>query len=55
MENGRIVLDDTVEKLKEDADIKAFYLGLTDMGQKNCRDVEHHNRRKRWPASSNFY
>ncbi|MDY6851340.1 MAG: ABC transporter ATP-binding protein [Thermodesulfobacteriota bacterium] len=49
MENGRIVLDDTVEKLKENEDVKEFYLGLTDVGQKKSyRDVKHYRRRKRW-------
>ncbi len=49
MESGRIVLDDEVEKLKENADIKEFYLGLTEMGtKKSYRDVKHYKRRKRW-------
>lgn len=49
MENGRIVLDDTVDKLKENADVKEFYLGLTEMGEKKSyRDVKHYKRRKRW-------
>ena len=49
MENGRIVLDDTVEKLKENEDVKEFYLGLTDVGKKKSyRDVKHYRRRKRW-------
>jgi branched-chain amino acid transport system ATP-binding protein len=49
MENGRIVLDDTVEKLRENEDVKEFYLGLTVMGtKKSYRDVKHYKRRKRW-------
>lgn len=49
MENGRIVLDDEVEKLKENADIKEFYLGYTEAGaKKSYRDVKHYKRRKRW-------
>ncbi len=49
MENGRIVLDDTVDKLRENEDIKEFYLGLTEMGaKKSYRDVKHYKRRKRW-------
>ena len=49
MENGRIVLDDTVEKLRENEDIKEFYLGLTEQGaKKSYRDVKHYRRRKRW-------
>jgi branched-chain amino acid transport system ATP-binding protein len=49
MENGRIVLDDTVEKLKKNADVREFYLGLTEVGKKKSyRDVKHYKRRKRW-------
>jgi branched-chain amino acid transport system ATP-binding protein len=49
MENGRIVLDDTVEKLRENADVREFYLGLTEVGKKKSyRDVKHYRRRKRW-------
>jgi branched-chain amino acid transport system ATP-binding protein len=49
MENGRIVLDDTVVKLKENEDVKEFYLGLTEVGKrKSYRDVKHYKRRKRW-------
>ena len=49
MENGRIVLDDSVEKLKENEDVKMFYLGLTEMGAKRSyRDAKFYKRRKRW-------
>jgi branched-chain amino acid transport system ATP-binding protein len=49
MENGKIVLDDSVEKLKENEDIKMFYLGLTEMGTKRSyRDAKFYKRRKRW-------
>lgn len=49
MENGRIVMDDTAERLKENQDIKDFYLGMTDFGgRKSFRDVKHYKRRKRW-------
>lgn len=49
MENGKIVLDDSVDKLKENEDIKMFYLGLTEMGTKRSyRDTKFYKRRKRW-------
>ncbi|MEJ2587546.1 MAG: ABC transporter ATP-binding protein [Deltaproteobacteria bacterium] len=49
MENGRIVLDDSVDKLEENADVREFYLGLTEVGKKKSyRDVKHYRRRKRW-------
>ena len=51
MENGRIVMDDTAERLRENPDIKDFYLGLTDVGgRKSFRNVKHYKRRKRWLA-----
>jgi branched-chain amino acid transport system ATP-binding protein len=49
MENGRIVLDGPAEQLRQNADIKEFYLGLTQVGErKSYRDVKHYKRRKRW-------
>ncbi len=49
MENGRIVMDDSSEKLLQNPDIKDFYLGLTDVGgRKSFRNVKHYKRRKRW-------
>ena len=49
MENGRIVLDGSAEALRENADIKEFYLGLTEVGaRRSYRDVKHYKRRKRW-------
>ena len=49
METGRIVMDDTSDKLSQNEDIKDFYLGLTEKGgRKSFRDVKHYKRRKRW-------
>jgi branched-chain amino acid transport system ATP-binding protein len=49
MENGRIVLDAPADKLRENEDIKEFYLGLTQVGaRKSYREVKHYKRRKRW-------
>jgi branched-chain amino acid transport system ATP-binding protein len=49
MENGRIVLEGTADALRDNADIKEFYLGLTEVGvRKSYRDVKHYKRRKRW-------
>ncbi len=49
MENGRVVLDGPAEELRENEDIKEFYLGLTELGQrKSYREVKHYKRRKRW-------
>ena len=49
MENGRIVLDGPSSQLLENEDIKEFYLGLTQVGErKSYRDIKHYRRRKRW-------
>ncbi len=49
MDNGRIVLDGPAEQLIENEDIKEFYLGLNQLGErKSYRDVKHYKRRKRW-------
>jgi branched-chain amino acid transport system ATP-binding protein len=49
LENGRLVMHDTSEKLKENPDIRDFYLGLSDFGErKSFRQVKHYKRRKRW-------
>jgi branched-chain amino acid transport system ATP-binding protein len=49
LENGRLVMHGTSEKLKENPDIRDFYLGLSDIGErKSFRNVKHYKRRKRW-------
>ncbi len=48
MENGSIVLEGPAEALRENADIKEFYLGISGDGKKSFRDVKHYRRRKRW-------
>ncbi|MGO0121991.1 ABC transporter ATP-binding protein [Desulfothermobacter acidiphilus] len=48
MENGRIVLEGEPRRLKENEDVREFYLGLTPEGRKHYREVKHYKRRKRW-------
>jgi branched-chain amino acid transport system ATP-binding protein len=49
MENGRIVLDGPADALKQNSDVKEFYLGLNDLGtRRSYRDVKRYRRRKRW-------
>jgi branched-chain amino acid transport system ATP-binding protein len=49
MENGRMVLDGPSRQLKENEDVKEFYLGFGTLSQrKSYRDVKHYKRRKRW-------
>jgi branched-chain amino acid transport system ATP-binding protein len=51
MENGRMVLDGPADKLKNNEDIKEFYMGLSTVGlKKSYREVKHYRRRKRWLA-----
>ena len=51
MENGRVVMDAPAEKLRDNEDIKEFYLGLSQVGQRRSyREVKHYKRRKRWLA-----
>ena len=49
LENGRLVMDGTSDRLIQNPDIRDFYLGLTDLGtRKSFRQVKHYKRRKRW-------
>ncbi|MBX2839720.1 MAG: ABC transporter ATP-binding protein [Gammaproteobacteria bacterium] len=48
LESGRIVLDGTGAELRENADVKEFYLGVGGEGRRSFRDVKHYKRRKRW-------
>lgn len=49
MEQGRIVLEGSAPDLRENPDVKEFYLGLGEGGaRKNYREVKHYKRRKRW-------
>ncbi|MBI3780639.1 MAG: ABC transporter ATP-binding protein [candidate division NC10 bacterium] len=49
LEGGRVVMDGPSEQLRENPDIRDFYLGLTDLGaRKSFRAVKHYKRRKRW-------
>jgi branched-chain amino acid transport system ATP-binding protein len=49
MENGKIVLQGAAAELRNNDDIKEFYLGLSELGaRKSYRDVKHYRRRKRW-------
>jgi branched-chain amino acid transport system ATP-binding protein len=51
MENGRIVLEGPSEALRQNADIREFYLGINEEGaRKSYRDAKHYKRRKRWLA-----
>jgi len=50
LENGRVVLDGTAKELRENTDVKEFYLGISEGERVNFREVKHYRRRKRWLA-----
>ena len=50
LECGRVVMDGPAADLRENPDVKEFYLGMSDEGRKSFRDVRSYRRRKRWLA-----
>jgi branched-chain amino acid transport system ATP-binding protein len=50
LESGRIVMDGPADELRENPDVKEFYLGMSEEGRKSYRDVRSYRRRKRWLA-----
>ncbi|MCP4335165.1 MAG: ABC transporter ATP-binding protein [Gammaproteobacteria bacterium] len=48
LENGRVVLDGSAAELRDNTDVKEFYLGISEGKRVNFRDVKHYRRRKRW-------
>jgi len=50
LENGRVVMEGPAAELRENPDVKEFYLGVSDEGRRSFRDVRSYRRRKRWLA-----
>jgi branched-chain amino acid transport system ATP-binding protein len=50
LENGRVVLDGQAKALRENEDVKEFYLGIAEGKRKSFREGKHYKRRKRWLA-----
>jgi branched-chain amino acid transport system ATP-binding protein len=50
LENGRIVLDGAAAALRDNEDVKEFYLGIAEGRRKSFRAGKHYKRRKRWLA-----
>lgn len=50
LESGRIVMDGPAAELRENPDVKEFYLGVSEEGRKSFREVRSYRRRKRWLA-----
>jgi branched-chain amino acid transport system ATP-binding protein len=50
LENGRVVMDGEAQALRENEDVKEFYLGIAEGKRKSFRESKHYKRRKRWLA-----
>jgi branched-chain amino acid transport system ATP-binding protein len=48
LETGRIVMDGAADALRDNEDVKEFYLGIGGEGRKSFRNVKSYKRRKRW-------
>ena len=49
MENGRVAMGGPAERLRDNEDVREFYMGLSSHGsQKSYREVKHYKRKKRW-------
>ena len=48
LESGRVVMDGPAADLRENPDVKEFYLGMSEEGRKSFREVRSYRRRKRW-------
>ncbi len=48
METGRIVMDGEADALRDNEDVKEFYLGVGGEGRKSFRAAKSYKRRKRW-------
>lgn len=48
LESGRVVMDGPAPDLRENPDVKEFYLGMSEEGRTSFRDVRSYRRRKRW-------
>jgi branched-chain amino acid transport system ATP-binding protein len=50
LESGRVVMDGVAKDLRENEDVKEFYLGVGGEGRRSFKNVKHYKRRKRWLA-----
>jgi branched-chain amino acid transport system ATP-binding protein len=48
LETGRVVMDGEAKALRENEDVKEFYLGVSGADRKSFKDVKSYKRRKRW-------
>jgi branched-chain amino acid transport system ATP-binding protein len=50
LETGRVVMDGDAAALRDNEDVKEFYLGVGQGARKSFREVKSYKRRKRWLA-----
>jgi len=50
LETGRVVMDGPASMLRENEDVKEFYLGVAEGSRRSFREVKSYKRRKRWLA-----
>jgi len=48
LESGRVVMDGDARRLRDNDDVREFYLGVAGEGRRSFREVKHYKRRKRW-------
>ena len=48
LENGRVVMEGSAESMRDNEDVKEFYLGISGEGKQSFKDVKQYRRRKRW-------
>ena len=48
LENSRVVMEGTAKSMRDNEDVKEFYLGISGEGRQSYRDFKQYRRRKRW-------
>ena len=48
LESGRVVMDGPAKELRENPDVKEFYLGMSEEGRSSFKETRSYRRRKRW-------
>ena len=48
LENGRVVMEGSAESMRDNEDVKEFYLGISGEGRQSFKDDKQYRRRKRW-------
>ena len=48
LENGRVVMEGSAKSMRDNEDVKEFYLGISGEGRQSYKDFKQYRRRKRW-------